>query len=187
MVRIKPTDYKIVPYMSAINLKFRIKIKCFSNQFFVTLNPLNSYYHAILGYDFLQRNKVVIDTVNKQLLVENQTFEFAENPPTHINREDNSDVFENDNNSDESVDEQHRTILSPFKRWELFGVLRPRHPLTGRIPLCEQFVGCLRVEHDVVRFMGPGCRYYDIRISSLQVYRWLEKGDAITTAIEEIS
>ncbi|GBN49557.1 hypothetical protein AVEN_120152-1, partial [Araneus ventricosus] len=76
------------------------------------------------------------------------------------------------------------TIFLPFKRRKLFGVLRTRRPLTGRIPLCENSVSCLRLEQDVVRVRG--CRYKDIRILSLQTYRSLEKCDAITTAIKEI-
>ncbi|GBM30821.1 Transposon Tf2-11 polyprotein [Araneus ventricosus] len=97
MVRIKTIDNTVVPYMSAINLKFKIEKKWFSNQFFVTLNPWNAQYHATLGYDFLQRNKVVIDTVNKQLLVGNQKFDFEENSPTNVCSETTDcDISESD-------------------------------------------------------------------------------------------
>ncbi|GBM07701.1 Transposon Tf2-9 polyprotein [Araneus ventricosus] len=106
MVRIKTIDNTVVPYMSAINLKFKIEKKWFSNQFFVTLNSWNAQYHAILGYDFLQRNKVVIDTVNKQLLVGNQKFDFEENSPTNVCSETtNCDISESDKNKKESFEQ----------------------------------------------------------------------------------
>ncbi|GBM55273.1 Retrovirus-related Pol polyprotein from transposon 17.6 [Araneus ventricosus] len=99
-------DNTVVPYMSAINLKFKIVNKWFSNQFFVTLNPWNAQYHAILGYDFLQRNKVVIDTVNKQLLVGNQKFDFEENSPTNVYSETTDcDISESDKNKKESFEQ----------------------------------------------------------------------------------
>ncbi|GBN36970.1 hypothetical protein AVEN_196472-1 [Araneus ventricosus] len=103
MVRIKTIDNTVVPYMSAINLKFKIERKWFSNQFFVTLNSWNAQYHAILGYDFLQRNKVVIDTVNKQLLVGNQKFDFEENSPTNVCSDTTDcDISESDKSKKES-------------------------------------------------------------------------------------
>ncbi|GBO41049.1 Retrovirus-related Pol polyprotein from transposon 17.6 [Araneus ventricosus] len=103
MVGIKTIDNTVVPYMSAINLKFKIEKKWFSNQFFVTLNPWNAHYHAILGYDFLQRNKVVIHTVNKQLLVFNQKFDFEENSPTNVCSETTDcDISVNNKNKKES-------------------------------------------------------------------------------------
>ncbi|GBM67058.1 hypothetical protein AVEN_200893-1, partial [Araneus ventricosus] len=106
MVRIKTIDNTVVPYMSAINLKFKIVNKWFSNQFFVTLNSWNAQYHAILGYDFLQRNKVVIDTVNKQLLVGNQKFDFEENSPTNVCSETTDcDLSESDKNKKESFEQ----------------------------------------------------------------------------------
>ncbi|GBN09280.1 Transposon Tf2-6 polyprotein [Araneus ventricosus] len=106
MVRIKTIDNTVVPYMSAINLKFKIEKKWFSNQFFVTLNSWNAQYHAILGYDFLQRNKVVIDTVNKQLLVGNQKFDFEENSPTNACSETTDcDISESDKNKKESFEQ----------------------------------------------------------------------------------
>ncbi|GBO33190.1 Retrovirus-related Pol polyprotein from transposon 17.6, partial [Araneus ventricosus] len=106
MVRIKTIDNTVVPYMSAINLKFKIEKKWFSNQFFVTLNSWNAQYHAILGYDFLQRNKVVIDTVNKQLLVGNQKFDFEENSPTNVCSETTDcDISESDKNKKESFEQ----------------------------------------------------------------------------------
>ncbi|GBN79427.1 Retrovirus-related Pol polyprotein from transposon 17.6 [Araneus ventricosus] len=105
MVRIKTIDNTVVPYMSAINLKFKIEKKWFSNQFFVTLNPWNAQYHAILGYDFLQRNKVVIDTVNKQLLVGNQKFDFEEKFPTNVCSETDCDISQSDKNKKESFEQ----------------------------------------------------------------------------------
>ncbi|GBL68797.1 Transposon Tf2-8 polyprotein [Araneus ventricosus] len=106
MVRIKTIDNTVVPYMSAINLKFKIEKKWFSNQFFVTLNSWNAQYHAILGYDFLQRNKVVIDTVNKQLLVGNQKFDFEENSPTNVcNETIDCDISVSDKNKKESFEQ----------------------------------------------------------------------------------
>ncbi|GBN20650.1 hypothetical protein AVEN_222344-1, partial [Araneus ventricosus] len=106
MVRIKTIDNTVVPYMSTINLKFKIKKKWFSNQYFVTLNHWNSHYHAILGYDFLQRNKVVIDTVNKQLLVGNQIFDFEENSPTNVYSDTTDcDISESDKNKKESFEQ----------------------------------------------------------------------------------
>ncbi|GBM29336.1 hypothetical protein AVEN_186470-1 [Araneus ventricosus] len=101
MVRIKTIDNAVVPYMSAINLKFKIKKRWFSNQFFVTVNSWNVQYHAILGYDFLQRNKVVMDTVNKQLLVGNQKFDFEENSPTNV-YSDTTDCDISESNKKES-------------------------------------------------------------------------------------
>ncbi|GBO00651.1 hypothetical protein AVEN_42285-1 [Araneus ventricosus] len=106
MVRIKTIDNTVVPYMSAINLKFKIEKKWFSNQFYVTLNPWNAQYHAILGYDFLQRNKVVIDTVNKQLLVGNQKFDFEENSPTDVYSDTTDcDISESYKNKKESFEQ----------------------------------------------------------------------------------
>ncbi|GBL71094.1 hypothetical protein AVEN_178087-1, partial [Araneus ventricosus] len=113
MVRIKTIDNTVVPYMSAINLKFKIKKKWFSNQFFVTLNSWNAQYHAILGYDFLQRNKVVIDTVNKQLLVGNQKFDFEENSPTNVCSETTDyDISESDKNKKESFEQINNNFLT---------------------------------------------------------------------------
>ncbi|GBO17075.1 hypothetical protein AVEN_40670-1 [Araneus ventricosus] len=106
MVRIKTMDNTVVPYMSAINIKSKIEKKWFSNQFFVTLNPWNAHYHAILGYDFLQGNKVVIDTVNKQLLVGNQKFDFEENSPTNVYSDTSDcDISESDKNKKESFEQ----------------------------------------------------------------------------------
>ncbi|GBO23000.1 Transposon Tf2-9 polyprotein, partial [Araneus ventricosus] len=113
MVRIKTIDNTVVPYMSAINLKFKIEKKWFSNQFFVTLNSWNAQYHAILGYDFLQRNKVVIDTVNKQLLVGNQKFDFEENSPTNVCSETiDCDISESDKNKKESFEQINNNFLT---------------------------------------------------------------------------
>ncbi|GBO43325.1 Transposon Tf2-9 polyprotein [Araneus ventricosus] len=113
MVRIKTIDNTVVPYMSAINLKFKIENKWFSNQFFVTLNSWNAQYHAILGYDFLQRNKVVIDTVNKQLLVGNQKFNFEENSPTNVCSETTDcDISESDKNKKESFEQINNNFLT---------------------------------------------------------------------------
>ncbi|GBN96770.1 Retrovirus-related Pol polyprotein from transposon 17.6 [Araneus ventricosus] len=111
MVKIKTIDNTVVPCMSAINLKFKIEKKWFSNQFFVTLNSWNAQYHAILGYDFLQRNKVVIDTVNKQLLVGNQKFGFEENSPTNVYSETTDcDISESDKNKKESFQQINNNI-----------------------------------------------------------------------------
>ncbi|GBM41998.1 Retrovirus-related Pol polyprotein from transposon 17.6 [Araneus ventricosus] len=113
MVRIKTIDNTVVPYMSAINLKFKIVNKWFSNQFFVTLNPWNAQYHAILGYDFLQRNKVVIDTENKQLLVGNKKFDFEENSPTNVCSDTTDcDISESDKNKKESFEQINNNFLT---------------------------------------------------------------------------
>ncbi|GBN59409.1 Transposon Tf2-8 polyprotein, partial [Araneus ventricosus] len=115
MVRIKTIDNTVVPYMSAINLKFKIEKKWFSNQFFVTLNSWNAQYYAILGYDFLQRNKVVIDTVNKQLLVGNQKFDFEENSPTNVCSETiDCDISESDKNKKESFEQINNNFGEKF-------------------------------------------------------------------------
>ncbi|GBM15519.1 Retrovirus-related Pol polyprotein from transposon 17.6 [Araneus ventricosus] len=115
MVRIKTIDNTVVPYMSAINLKFKIEKKWFSNQFFVTLNSWNAQYHAILGYDFLQRNKVVIDTVNKQLLVGNQKFDFEENSPTNVCSETTDcDISKSDKNKKESFEQINNNFGEKF-------------------------------------------------------------------------
>ncbi|GBO46888.1 hypothetical protein AVEN_251015-1 [Araneus ventricosus] len=105
--------------LSIINIKIcGTQLKClidsganFSNQFFVTLNSWNAQYHAILGYDFLQRNKVVIDTVNKQLLVGNQKFDFDENFPTNVCSDTTDcDISESDKNKKESFQQINNNI-----------------------------------------------------------------------------
>ncbi|GBO21867.1 hypothetical protein AVEN_157174-1, partial [Araneus ventricosus] len=79
--------------------------------FFVTLNPWNAHYHAILGYDFLQRNKVVIDTINKQLLVGNQKFDFEENSPTNVYSDTTDcDISESDENKKESFEQMNNNF-----------------------------------------------------------------------------
>lgn len=68
--------------MSDVNLKLKIKSKWFENQFFVIQADWNSTYSIILGYDFLQRNKISMDIPNKQLIMGNDKFEYEENNPS---------------------------------------------------------------------------------------------------------
>ncbi|GBO35826.1 Transposon Tf2-8 polyprotein [Araneus ventricosus] len=119
MVRIKTIDNTVVPYMSAINLKFKIEKKkkkvlesTLDPLHWTTLNTWNAHYHAILGYDFLQRNKVVIDTVNKQLLVGNQKFDFEENSPTNVCSDTTDcDISESDKNKKESFEQINNNFV----------------------------------------------------------------------------
>lgn len=110
-VRIQTIDHNTIPYMSAINLKFKIGNKWFNNQFFVTKHEWNnSKYHAILGYDFLQRNKVIIDVNAKNLIVDNMKINYNECNPNTNNNDDSDDLMESENDylneiSQESVNE----------------------------------------------------------------------------------
>ncbi|KFM59288.1 Retrovirus-related Pol polyprotein from transposon 17.6, partial [Stegodyphus mimosarum] len=81
MVRIKTIEDSSIPYMSAVNLKFKIQNKWFTNLFYVTQNNWNSTYQMILGYDFIQCNRILLDTVNKKLIIDNTHLNFEENSP----------------------------------------------------------------------------------------------------------
>lgn len=84
-VKIHTINNSNIPYLSAVNIKFKIQNKWFENQFFVTKDDWQSNYKIILGYDFLQRNKILIDIVNKQLIINNDKFLFEESLPTIVN------------------------------------------------------------------------------------------------------
>lgn len=80
-VRIHTLNNSSIPYSSAVNIKFKIENKWFDNQFFVTQANWNSQYQIILGYDFLQRNKILLDTANKALIIGKDKFSFDESSP----------------------------------------------------------------------------------------------------------
>ncbi|GBO03964.1 hypothetical protein AVEN_116412-1 [Araneus ventricosus] len=64
----------------------------------------NNCFHYTRGNYY--RNKVVIDTVNKQLLVGNQKFDFEENSPTNVYSETTDcDISESDKNKKESIEQ----------------------------------------------------------------------------------
>ncbi|XP_054722048.1 uncharacterized protein LOC129231710 [Uloborus diversus] len=75
-VKIVTLNKSSIPYMSAVKMKFKIETKWFENLFYVTKTTWNSEYQIILGYDFLQRNRVILDSVNKQLIVGYSHFSF---------------------------------------------------------------------------------------------------------------
>lgn len=75
-VKIRTIDNSSIPYLSAVNLKFKISNKWFSNVFFVTKNEWNSNYEIILGYDFIQKNKILIDSANNCLIIDNTKLSF---------------------------------------------------------------------------------------------------------------
>lgn len=81
MVKIKTLNNTDIPYLSAVNIKFKIKTRWFNNVFFVTQSNWDCNYKIILGYDFIQRNKILIDTFNKRLSIDKTYFEFEENAP----------------------------------------------------------------------------------------------------------
>lgn len=80
-VNIKTLNNTAIPYLSAVNIKFKIKTSWFHNIFFVTQSNWDCNYKIILGYDFIQRNKILIDTFNKRLSIDNKHFEFEEDSP----------------------------------------------------------------------------------------------------------
>ncbi|GBL57895.1 hypothetical protein AVEN_166671-1 [Araneus ventricosus] len=77
-VRIHTLNNNTLPYHSAVNIKFRIGNKWFSNLFFVTQTNWSSKYSIILGYDFIQKNCIVLDISNQKILIEKQSFGFYE-------------------------------------------------------------------------------------------------------------
>lgn len=89
-VRIHTLNNTTIPYLSAVNLKFRLGNKWLSNQFFVTQHNWSANYQMILGYDFIQKNKILIDTNKNQLIIENTYFDFLNNE----NNMSNSNVEE---------------------------------------------------------------------------------------------
>lgn len=76
-VRIKTINNQSIPYLSAVDLKFKIQTKWFTNLFFTTNFNWNSSYKIILGYDFFHRNRIVLDTVNKRLITDKTQLEFS--------------------------------------------------------------------------------------------------------------
>lgn len=80
-VRIHTIDNNTVPYMSAISSKFKIDTKWFNNVFFATQNSWRYKYKIILGYDFIQHNKIILDIPNKKMIMGNDSFEFFEDIP----------------------------------------------------------------------------------------------------------
>ncbi|GBL82852.1 Retrovirus-related Pol polyprotein from transposon 17.6 [Araneus ventricosus] len=63
------------------------------------------------NYDFLQRNNVVIDTVNKQLLVGNEKFDFEKNSPTNVYSETTDcDISESDKEKKERCEQINNNI-----------------------------------------------------------------------------
>lgn len=98
-VKIKTLDQSTIPYSSAVNLKFKISTKWFNNLFFVTQQGWNSKYSIILGYDFLQRNKIILNAASKELIVDNVYIKFDESEPVIVCKENSNEVneFPNDN------------------------------------------------------------------------------------------
>lgn len=84
-VKIHTIDNNSVPYLSAVSSKFKINTKWFSNVFFVTQNNWRYKYKIILGYDFIQSNKLLLDIPNKQLIMGNDKFDFVEESPSSSN------------------------------------------------------------------------------------------------------
>lgn len=82
-VKIHTLNKQIIPYLSAVNLKFKIQSRWFKNQFFVTQDNWQANYQIILGYDFLQRNHILIDIHSKRLVIDNNYFPFEESLPNH--------------------------------------------------------------------------------------------------------
>lgn len=84
-VRIHTIDNSTVPYMSAISSKFKIDTKWFTGNFFVTRNPWTYKYKIILGYDFIQQNRIILDIPSKKLIMGTMSFNFCEETPSFVN------------------------------------------------------------------------------------------------------
>lgn len=94
-VRLHTLNQVSIPFISVVKLKFRIQTKWFHSVFYVTREPWNCNYDLILSYDFLQANKVTIDTANKQFIYQNTKIKYDENPPKidtkpHNNKQENN-------------------------------------------------------------------------------------------------
>lgn len=98
-VNIKTLDNQSIPYMSAVNMKFKIDKFWFSNVFFVTLNNWNSKYQAILGYDFINRNKLLIDSANNQIIMGNNKLLFDNISPIPAEPKIDYDNLDNELNT----------------------------------------------------------------------------------------
>lgn len=98
-VKIKTLDGSEIPYLATVKLKFKIEGKWFENVFYITQNDWNSKYNMILGYDFLQNNKIMLDAENKQLIVNNNYFPFQEITPK--NNIEDTDIVEEENSIQE--------------------------------------------------------------------------------------
>lgn len=93
-VKIHAINNTTIPYLSAVNLKFKIGTKWFTNMFFVTHNNWSSTYKIILGYDFIQRNQILLDIPNDCFIVNNSKFQFE--TPLDTNKISNSTTEESD-------------------------------------------------------------------------------------------
>lgn len=100
MVKIQTLDKSSIPYMSAVNLKFKIQNKWFQNLFYVTKDNWHCNYQCILGYDFVQRNKILLDTVNQKLIIGNVQLDFQSASPHE------TDIIALDENNQNFSDKQ---------------------------------------------------------------------------------
>ncbi|GBN62184.1 Transposon Tf2-9 polyprotein, partial [Araneus ventricosus] len=75
-VRIKTIDNSCIPYLSAVKIKFKIENKWFDSVFFVTKKDWDSNYEIILGYDCIQTNKILIDSINNCIIIDNTKLHF---------------------------------------------------------------------------------------------------------------
>lgn len=129
-VKIYTLNNATIPYLSAVNLKFRLGNKWLTNQFFVTQQNWTSKYQIILGYDFIQKNKILIDTNKNQLIIDNAHFNFMDsenNINDHINEEmhNNNNTNQNTEISD-SVRVALNTIIHP-KTAEIVKLIIPEN------------------------------------------------------------
>lgn len=56
-----------IPFRNCVKIKYRLAGKFVTTTFFVTKEPFRKRYHAILGYDFLSNNHIIIDCKKKAL------------------------------------------------------------------------------------------------------------------------
>ena len=109
-VSIKTLDNNIIPYLTAVNLKFKIQNKYFKNTFFVTQNNWSAAYKMILGYDFIQRNKIILDASGNALIVDNDKLNFSEMPPIITHKNSVQEKSDSNNNSVQKKCEINNTV-----------------------------------------------------------------------------
>lgn len=106
-VKIKTLDNNEIPYLSAVKLNFKIHNKWFENIFYVAQKPWSSAYDIILGYDFLQLNKILLDVNNKTMISNNESFPFKEMDPQVT---DNSVINESTTINDEESEINNKNV-----------------------------------------------------------------------------
>ena len=79
-----------IPFISVVKLKFKIQNKWFHSVFYVTKDSWNCQYEMILSYDFIQTNKLIIDTAGKQIIHQNTKISYEESPPQLMSQDSNS-------------------------------------------------------------------------------------------------